>query len=177
MMILRQTVQHTMTRTRILLTALLLASACNASAQSGPASGYEDIFRVISAKHALSTSFHALMKNMRPLCTERRQGDPDFDRKGNVQCVDRAGITDFRMSGSEDVAVSMIDATFTGNDRCAHLRSILVAQYGKPARTEGRCNSEWVVNRGKDMPLVHISLEENVRKNLVYFANQEEQGP
>lgn len=166
-----------MTRTRTLLLTLLLAGACNASAQSQPASGFEDIFRVISARNVFSTSFRDLLKKMHPLCTERHQGDPDYDRKGNVKCVAKAGVTNFTMSGSADPAVSMINATFTGSANCAQLRAVLVKQYGKPAESQGRCNSTWHVKRGKDLPLVHIALEDDPQDNLVYFRHQEEQGP
>lgn len=81
------------------------------------------------------------------------------------------------MVGTAGPAVTMISATIAGTDKCAYMRSVLVQQYGKPAEIKGHCNSEWLVKRGRDKPLVHVGLEASTRENVVYFSNQEEQGP
>lgn len=114
---------------------------------------------------------------MRPLCTERDERDPDYLRKGTVECAGRTGLLILDMSGTSGPAVTMIDAKIAGADKCAYMRSVLVRQYGKPAESKGRCNSEWLVKWGRDLPLVHVRLEADTKENVVYFSNQEEQGP
>lgn len=111
------------------------------------------------------------------MCVERNESDPDYVRKGNVKCVGKTDITRLGMSGSEAPAVSMIDATIVGREKCAYMRSLLIQQYGKPAESKGKCDSKWLVIRGNDKPVIHVVIEESVRENVVYFSNQEEQGP
>jgi len=81
------------------------------------------------------------------------------------------------MSATASLAVTMIDATIAGIEKCTYMRSILIQEYGKPAESQGNCDSKWLVKRSKGKPLVHIVLEENAKKDVVYFGNEQEQGP
>jgi hypothetical protein len=162
---------------KFLLVSLLLVGACDATAQKETTTDFKSVFSVISAKSALTTSFRDQIKKMQPMCTERAASDPEYDRNGNVKCAKEVGITALTMSGTETPAVTMIDATIAGTEKCAHMRSVLTQQYGKPSETQGSCDSKWVVKPGKGKPLIHIALEKDDKANVVYFANQAEQGP
>lgn len=165
-----------MNKPKLLIVALLFVSACDASAQKEPNPEFKKVFDSISAKDALSLPFRTHLKNMSPLCTERAASDPGFDRLGNVRCEKKTDVTTFNMVGSESPVVTMLDATVTGVDKCAYMRTRLVQLYGKPAESKGNCDGNWVVKR-KGKPIVHIAIEEDVQENLIYFSNQEEQGP
>lgn len=165
-----------MNKAKLLMLALLFVSACDASAQKEPNPDFKKVFESISAKNALSQSFRAHLKNMRPLCTERPASDPQFDRMGNVRCEKTSDVTTFNLVGSESPVVTMLDATVAGSDKCTYMRARLVQLYGKPAESTGACNGSWIVKR-KGKPIVHIAIEEDKKENLVYFSHQEEQGP
>lgn len=162
---------------KLFLLLLLLVGACDATAQKEPITDFKSIFSLISAKTALSTSFREQIKKMQPLCTERAASDPEYDRNGNVKCAKEVGISALTMSGTETPAVTMIDATIAGVEKCALMRSVLVQQYGKPNESNGACDSKWLVKAGKGKRPVHIALEKDDKANVVYFGNQEEQGP
>lgn len=166
-----------MNKAKIFIVALLFVGACDVSAQKDPEPDFKKVFESISGKNALSTSFRAHIKKMSPLCVERDSSDPDFDRMGNVKCVSKTNVTQFNLIGSASPAVTMIDATIIGVEKCAYMRSMLVKLYGKPAESQGTCNSNWVVARGKGKPPVHVVIEEDIQDNVIYFRNQEEQGP
>lgn len=165
-----------MNKVRTILVTLLFVSAHDASAQKEPALEFKKIFKIISSKDALSTSFREHLKRMSPLCTKRDENEPDYAKKGNVKCIGKTDIPQLDMSGTSDPAVSIVDATIAGAEKCAYMRSALVQQYGKPAEGNGNCDSKWHIKRGKSKPLVHIVLEENSKKDVVYFGNEEEQG-
>ena len=162
---------------KFFLLGILFLNSCNATEQIDLNLNFKEIFLDISSKSALRTSFIGHMKKIGSLCTRRDKNDVDYDRKGNVKCVSDTGITQFAMSGTETPAVTMIDATVSGTEKCAYMRSVLTQQYGKPAQSKGTCDSTWVLNPGKGRPLIHLRLEKDTKKNEVYFAYQEEQGP
>lgn len=111
---------------RIRVLVLLSGFACGANAQIEPTQDFKNIFQIISAKSALSTSFRDHIKKMRPLCTERDQSDPDYDRKGTVKCLSKTALLELDMVGTAGPAVTMISATIAGTDKCAYMRSVLV---------------------------------------------------
>lgn len=162
---------------RILLLALIAGPGSGLSAQTEPAQDFKSVFQTISAKNALSMSFREHMTKLRPLCTERDKTDPDYDRKGTVKCLSKTEVSGLDMVGTATPAVTMISATIAGVDKCGYMRSVLIQQYGKPDKSEGNCNSEWLVKRGNAKPLVHVGLEADIKDDTVYFSNQEEQGP
>jgi len=161
---------------KILPAVLLSGMACSANAQSEPTQEFKIVFQAISAKNALSISFPEHIRKMRPLCTARDENDPDTGRKGTASCLGKTGVTALDVTGTASPAVTMIDASISGIDKCTYMRARLVQLYGKPAESTGACNGSWIVKR-KGKPIVHIAIEEDKEANFVYFSHQEEQGP
>lgn len=166
-----------MRKTAIFITALLFSGACNANAKKELSPEFKKVFESISGKAALSVSFDAHIKKMAPLCSERDSTDPQFDRMGNVKCSSKAEVIKLDMVDSTSPAVTMVTATIAGTEKCAYMRSTLIQLYGKPDETQGNCNSNWAVKRGEGKPIVHVVIEEDKQDNVIYFRNQEEQGP
>ena len=71
----------------------------------------------------------------------------------------------------------MVAAKIAGTEKCAYMRSTLIQLYGKPNETQDDCKSNWVLKRGNGKPIIHVAIEEDKQGNVVYFRNQEEQGP
>jgi len=161
----------------MLVVGFLFVIACNANAQKEPASDFKRIFQVISSRDALSTSFQLHMEKMGALCAKQDASESGYAKKGNVKCISTTAIPELDMSATASLAVTMIDATIAGIEKCTYMRSILIQEYGKPAESQGNCDSKWLVKRSKGKPLVHIVLEENAKKDVVYFGNEQEQGP
>lgn len=158
--------------------ALVLISAlagCQAQAQP-PTPEFAAVFAVISSEQVLTLSFPAIMVKLKGICTERKAGDGDYVKRGNVSCTEAAAVNRLTLSGSDEPSLSMVQSSFKQAENCAYMKAELSRRYGKPHSSDGVCASEWRITP-KKKPARIIKLAESKKSNLVFFTFQEEESP
>jgi len=156
-----------------LLLLLSCVSACQAETKP-TGDPFERVFAAISSGKIFSTPFHALLRQLDPLCTLNKSSDVDKD--GNVACAKETGIEAMDVTGTATPSMTIVTATFAGLERCAYLRQALTRQYGKPRDSSGACSAHWKIKPGKNGRQRTVGFESAKNGARVYFSIAEEQG-
>ncbi|MFZ6655044.1 hypothetical protein [Undibacterium sp. TJN19] len=155
-----------------LLCLLFAFPALHAHAETSP---FEQVFDAISNPRVFDMSFSKILAPLNGLCKKSTRTGVDLIKNGNVECTKNTDVESLTISGSETPTVSMIQASFTGADKCEAMKKILVERFGKPGKTSGACDVSWNLKPlKKGGPRRVAGIE--AAKDKIYFSYAEEQG-
>ena len=155
-----------------LLCLLFAFSALHVHAETTP---FEKVFDAISSPRVFDMSFAKILAPLDGLCKKSTRTGVDLIKNGNVECVKNTDVESLTISGSETPTVSMIQASFTGADKCEAVKKILTERFGKPGKTDNACDMSWnLKSLKKGGPRRVVSME--AAKDKIYFSYGEEQG-
>lgn len=168
-----------MNRYKLQCTAVLLlacVTGCHAQVQQ-PSPEFRAVFATISSDKILKTSYATVMKQLHGLCLKRQGSDQESLEKGNVACADATAVDRLDLSATDDPALSIVQSSFRGKEKCAYMKAELTKLYGKPVSAKGNCDSQWRPKVAKGKPAQIVGIEASKNDDIVYFTYEEEQGP
>jgi hypothetical protein len=153
-----------------LLILLTLTFGCRAE-PAAVSPQFKQAIKLLSSEAVFKTSFQQIMAQLKGLCTAGKR-KPNGEE--NVTCTARAGISNIVFYGTAMPALTAIDTSFVGLEKCAYVKQEATKKYGKASEDKGPCDAKWMLKPLKNGPERHLTLSPRNEKNSAILMIDED---
>lgn len=148
---------------------------CASAAARSESTPTHRVFDIITNPKIYSMTWDDLLLRLKPLCITSVRPAQEQYKFGNIQCHEDVQVLSLTVSSGD--RIGFITATFSGIDKCATFKAIIVRKFGKPLVSKRNCEHEWRPYTPKGKPRRFVQLESSSESNEIFFTIGEDQGP